>query len=307
MRRKKSFLKKCWNYRLLLLMISPAVIYFLIFSYVPMAGLVLAFKRYDFSLGMFRSPWVGFENFKFLFNSGKLGTLFLNTVLYNAVFIAVGLFCEVMVSVILSEIGGRIYKKLCQTFIFLPYFVSMVVIGSITYNLLNYQYGFVNNIIQSLGRERINFYADAKWWPYFLIAINTWKTIGYGSVVYLATITGIDSEIHEAARIDGASVLQRIRYITIPCLIPTMITLTLLNVGSIFRGNFQMFWNVVGSNSLLYKTTDVIDTYVYRSLQESTNYGMTAATGMLQSVLCFFMIITVNAIVKKISAESALF
>ncbi len=305
--KKKGFFRLFWQYRLLLLMILPAMVYFIIFSYIPMAGSVLAFKKYDFSLGMFKSPWAGLDNFEFLFNSGKLGTLLLNTVLYNVAFILVGRFCEVLIAVILSEIGGRFFKKICQTFVFLPYFVSMVVVGAISYNLLNYRYGFINNIISGLGAEKINFYSNAAWWPFILVLLNTWKGIGYGSVVYLAAITGIDAEIHEAAKIDGANILQRVRYITLPCLVPTIITLTLMSIGSIFRGNFDLFWNTVGENSVLYSTTDVIDTYVYRGLLNSTNYGMTAATGLLQSILCFFTLVIVNAVVKKIDSDSALF
>ncbi len=305
--KKRGFVYSLWKYRELLLMILPAVVFFVIFSYVPMAGLVLAFKKYDFSLGMFKSPGVGFENFRFLFSSGKLFTLFRNTVLYNVAFIGISLLFQLLIAVILSELAGKVYKKICQTFIFLPYFVSWVVVGAIVYNLLNYKYGFINQLLVNVGMEKINFYADAKWWPAFLVITNTWKSIGYGSVVYLATITGIDAEIHEAAQIDGASIVQRIRYITLPCLKPTIITLTLMNLGHVFQGNFQMFWNMIGNNSILYKTTDVIDTYVYRSMLNSTNYGMTTAAGMLQSVLNFATIVAVNAVVKKYSKENALF
>ena len=234
-------------------------------------------------------------------------SLFANTVLYNLAFILVGLVFQLFISVILSELSGRVFKKFCQTAVFLPYFVSIVVVGAIVYNLLNYRYGFINAILTAFGAEKVNFYANAGWWPFILVIANTWKNMGYGSVVYLAAITGIDAEIYEAAQIDGATILQRIFRITLPNLLPTIITVTLLNVGSIFRGNFALFWNLVGNNSLLYKTTDVIDTYVYRSMLKGTDYGMTGAAGMLQSVLCFGMIMAVNAIVKKINAESALF
>lgn len=301
------FFRQLSEYRVLLLMLAPAVAFFIVFCYVPMFGMLIAFKNYDYSLGILRSPWVGFSNFTFLFRSGKLVSLFANTVLYNLAFILVGLVFQLFISVILSELSGRVFKKFCQTAVFLPYFVSIVVVGAIVYNLLNYRYGFINAILTAFGVEKVNFYANAGWWPFILIAANTWKNMGYGSVVYLAAITGIDAEIYEAAQIDGATILQRIFRITLPNLLPTIITVTLLNIGSIFRGNFQLFWNLVGSNSLLYKTTDVIDTYVYRSMLKGTDYGMTGAAGMLQSMLCFGMIMAVNAIVKKINAESALF
>ena len=303
----RRFFRRLSEYRVLLLMLAPAVAFFIVFCYIPMFGMLIAFKNYDYSLGILRSPWVGFSNFTFLFRSGKLVSLFANTVLYNLAFILVGLVFQLFISVILSELSGRVFKKFCQTAVFLPYFVSIVVVGAIVYNLLNYRYGFINAILTAFGAEKINFYANAGWWPFILIVANTWKNMGYGSVVYLAAITGIDAEIYEAAQIDGATILQRIFRITLPNLLPTIITVTLLNIGSIFRGNFQLFWNLVGSNSLLYKTTDVIDTYVYRSMLKGTDYGMTGAAGMLQSMLCFGMIMAVNAIVKKINAESALF
>ncbi len=293
--------------RLLLLMILPAVVFFGFFCYAPMGGLVLAFKKYDYSLGMFGSPWTGFKNFEFLFKSGKLVTLFSNTMLYNIAFILVNLALELLIAIVLSELSGKYYKKFCQTMVFLPYFVSMVVVGSITYNLLNYKYGFINNLIDALGGKRINFYATPDAWPVILVLLNAWKGIGYGSVVYLAAVTGIDAEIHEAARIDGANIVQRLWYITLPCLIPTIITMTLLKLGGVFKGNFDLFWNTIGQNSLLFKTTDVIDTYIYRSMLKGSDYGMTTAAGMLQSIMCFLMIMIVNGAVKKISPDNALF
>ncbi len=302
-----NFFKQLLKYKLLLLMLLPAVVFFIVFQYIPMAGAVLAFKKYDFSLGIWGSKWIGFENFRFLFESGKLATLFANTMVYNILFMAVCLVFELTIAIILSELVGKLYKKFCQSMIFLPYFVSMVVIGAILYNFLNYRYGFINNILNSLGQEKINFYIEAGMWPVILTIANTWKYMGYGSVIYLATITGIDQEIHEAARLDGASILQRIRYIILPHLVPTIITLTLMNMGKIFKGNFDLFWNTVGKNSMLYSTTDVIDTYVYRSLLQNTNYGMSAAAGLLQSFMGLIMVLLVNAVVKKFDSDSALF
>lgn len=303
----KRFWKQLGQYRILLAMLMPTVIYVFIFSYLPMGGAIIAFKRYDYALGILKSPWIGFANFRYLFTSGKVITLFRNTVLYNAAFYVFNLLLELIIAIVISEMSGRFFKKACQTLVFLPYFISMVVLNAITYNLLNYQYGFINNIITALGRERINFYSNAGYWPIILVLLNAWKSIGYGSVVYIASIASIDNELFEAARIDGANIIGKIRYVTLPHLLPTIIILALMSVGSMFRGNFQLFWNVIGQNSMLYKTTDVIDTYVYRSLLQFTDYGMTGATGLLQSVLCFVTIITVNALVKKIDSDSALF
>ena len=295
------------EYRYLLLMLVPAIAFFVLFCYVPMFGAVIAFKKYDYALGILQSPWVGFSNFQFLFRSGKLLRLAFNTIGYNIVFIAVGMFCSVALSIILSEMTGKKYKKVCQTFMFLPYFISWVCVGAIAYNLLNTRYGFINSIVTALGGKKISFYTSPAKWPGILIIANTWKGVGYNTVVYLAAIAGIDAEIYEAAEIDGATVMQRIFCITLPSLVPTMVTLLLLSVGGIFRGNFDMFWNLIGSNSLLYDTTDVIDTYVYRCLMDGTNFGMTGAAGLLQSALGLVMILAVNALVKKIHSDSALF
>ena len=306
-RKRKPFLRQLHDYRYLLAMLLPAIAFFLVFYYAPMYGLVISFKRYDYALGILHSPWNGLDNFQFLFRSGKLYTLLANTVLYNTAFIVVGMMFQIAVSILLSEMNGRYFKKACQTALFLPYFISWVAVSAVVYNLLSYRYGFVNGILNSMGVKPINFYAKASYWPMILLIANTWKGLGYGTVVYMAAIAGIDAEIYEAAQIDGASVLQRIWNITLPNLISTMVTLLLLNIGGIFRGNFQLFWSLVGSNNLLYKTTDVIDTYVYRSLLTGSNFGMTSAAGLIQSVLCFAIILAVNAFVKRISPDNALF
>ncbi len=301
------FARHLVEYRYLLLMLFPAVVFFIIFCYVPMFGAVIAFKKYDYALGIFKSPWAGFSNFEYLFRSGKLLKLAFNTVSYNVAFIVVGMVSAVALSIILSEMTGKTYKKICQTFMFLPYFISWVCVGAIAYNLLNTRYGFINSVVTSLGGQKIDFYTSPSKWPFILVIASTWKGIGYNTVVYLAAIAGIDAEIYEAAEIDGASVTQRIFRITVPCLLPTMVTILLLNVGGIFYGNFDMFWNLVGSNSLLYDTTDVIDTYVYRCLMNGTSFGMTGAAGLLQSGIGLVVILSVNAIVKKINSDSALF
>lgn len=305
--RMSVFFRHAVEYRYLLLMLLPSVAFFIVFCYVPMFGAVIAFKKYDYALGIFKSPWAGLSNFQFLFRSGKLLKLAFNTISYNLAFIAVGMFCAVSLSILLSEMTGKIYKKICQTFLFLPYFISWVCVGAIAFNLLNTRYGFINSIVTALGGQKIDFYTSPGKWPAILIIANTWKGVGYNTVVYLAAIAGIDAEIYEAAEIDGATLKQRIFNITIPSLIPTMVTLLLLSVGGIFYGNFDMFWNLIGSNSLLYNTTDVIDTYVYRCLMDGTNFGMTGAAGLLQSSIGLVVVLCVNGIVKKINSDSALF
>lgn len=288
-------------------MLIPAVVYTLIFSYLPMGGIVLAFKNYNYADGIFFSPWCGLQNFRFFFQSGQALRVTLNTLAYNLVFIAVGTLLQVAVAILLSELRGKYFKKAAQSIMFLPYFISWVIVSVIAYNLLNYDYGLINSVLENLGMEKISFYENASWWPAILIFFNTWKGVGYGSVMYLAAIMGIDTSMYEAAEIDGANVFQRITKITLPCLKPTLVTLLLLSLGSVFRGNFDMFYNLVGSNGLLYNVTDVIDTFTFRAMISNNDFGMSAAAGLYQSVFCFITIVLVNKIVKKYNDGNALF
>lgn len=288
-------------------MLLPAIIYVLIFSYLPMGGIILAFKKYNYAGGIFGSPWNGLKNFEFFFKSGQAFKVTRNTVLFNASFIVFNTILQISVAVLLSELRSRRFKKTAQSMMFLPYFISWVIVSVIAYNLLSNDYGFINNIIVSLGGKRINFYANSKYWYLILILFNVWKGIGYGSVLYLAAIMGIDTSIYEAAEIDGANVFQRIRRITLPSLMPTLIVLTLLSIGGIFRGNFDMFYNLIGSNGLLYNTTDVIDTFTFRALISSNDYGMAAASGLYQSVFCFITILLSNFLVKRYDKDYSLF
>ena len=297
-------IKQNW---MLLAMIAPAAVYFFVFSYVPMPGIIMAFKRLNFTQGIFASPWVGLENFRFFFISGDAWFLTRNTILYNLAFMIVGTTMQVSVAVVLSEIGARVFKKVTQTMMFLPYFISMVVIGAFIYNIFNYEFGAFNTLLADLGLEKTNVYSNPGVWPAILITLNTWKGLGYGTVLYLAAIMGIDQEIYEAADIDGANVFQKVRVITLPGILPTIVTLTLLSVGGICRGNFQLFYNVVGSNGMLYKMTDVIDTYVYRALMGASDFGMSAAAGSYQSILNLTIILTVNGITRLIDKDYALF
>ena len=288
-------------------MLLPAVLFFVIFSYIPMIGIIIAFKSFDYNAGVFSSPWVGLENFKFLFLSGNLLEVVKNTVLYNIAFIIINNFFEITLAIMLAELGGKYFKKIAQSLTFLPYFLSWVVVGAIVYNLFNYETGFLNGLLKSLNIDPVNLSNYPIAWIFIIIVICLWKNIGYGSVVYLAAVTSIDTQMYEAAEIDGANIFSRIRYITIPSLTPTIIILVLLSMGQIFRGDFSMFYQIVGGNSLVYSTTDVIDTFVTRSLLETREFGMSASAGLLQSVLCFIIISVVNFVVRRVDKDYALF
>jgi len=272
-----------------------------------MTGIVMAFKKYNYTGGIWGSPWNGLENFQFFFKSGQAGLVTKNTVLYNLLFITMNTTLQISVAVLLTEIKSKKYRKLTQSIMFLPYFISWVIVGVMAFNILSSDYGFMNRLIESLGGTRISFYTTPNVWPVILVIFNAWKGVGYGSVMYLAAIMGIDTSMYEAAAIDGANVFQRIFKITIPMIMPTTIILLLLSVGSIFKGNFDMFYNLVGINGLLYNTTDVIDTLTFRALISSNNHGMAAAMGLYQSVLCFITVVIVNKLVGMYDKEYTLF
>ena len=295
--------------RTLLFMLMPAVVLVFLFSYMPIAGVVLAFKQYNYQDGIWGSPWVEhpFDNFRFFFLSGKAGIVTANTFLYNLSFIIVNTALAVGLAVVLSEVKSKIFKKTTQSIIFLPYFVSWVIVGAIAYNLLNYENGVLNSFLMAWGMEPLNVYFMPQAWRIILVIFNAWKGVGYSMVVYLAAVVGVDTTLYEAAQIDGANIFHRIRYVLLPSVKPTIITLVLLDISKIFRGNFDLFYQLIGSNGALYDTTDVIDTFVFRSLLESSDIGMASASGFYQSVLCFVIIILVNAVVKRVNADYALF
>lgn len=298
---------KVVKYRTLLLMLLPSALLVLIFSYIPMGGLIMAFERFNYADGIFKSPWVGLENFKFFFESGKALSVTKNTALYNLAFIAVNTTLEILFAIILSEMTGKWLKKITQSIIFLPYFISWVVVGSIAYSLFSYETGTLNGVLQGMGLDPVNFYGEAGWWPLIIVLFSAWKGVGYGVVVYLAAILGVDGSLYEAAAIDGANIFQRIRYITLPNITPTIITLTLLALGKIFRGNLDLFYQLVGQNGMLFDKTDVIDTYVFRMTIAASDVGQTVAIGFYQSVLCFITIIIANWIVRKKDENYSLF
>ena len=305
--KKITFFQKVYRSRVLLLMCLPAIIFFFAFNYMPLPGIWVAFVRYNYRDGIFGSQFIGLQNFEFLMTSGKLLELTRNTVLYNIVFILAGNFLAVFVAILLNEMRSKYFKKVSQTIMFLPYFISQVLVGILVFNLLNYDTGFVNGVLTGMGLERWQPYANANVWPFILVIVYLWQQTGYNSVVYFAAIMGIDGEMMEAAKVDGANGFQRIRYIILPSLKPTIVILLLFALGGIVRGNFGLFYNVVGANPMLYSTTDIIETYVYRATVVDFNFSRASAVGLYQSVIGFIIVMTVNYIVKKIEPDYSLF
>lgn len=291
----------------LLLMLLPATLYFISFHYIPITGIILAFKQYSISGGFFASPWVGLNNFRFLWVSGKLWTVTRNTLLYNLAFMFTTHAAAILVAVFLNDLIGNRSKKAIHAVIFLPYFVSYVILGVFVYNILNYEFGSLNTALAALGYERINVYQEKAIWPFILIFFNLWKWVGYSSIIYLAVAVGIDKQLYEAAMIEGASIWQRTWRITIPMIIPTFVIILLLQLGRIMRGQFDLFYNIVGNNSQLFELTDVIDTFVFRSLVFNFDIGMSTAAGFYQSTIGLVLILTVNWAIRRFRPDYALF
>ena len=305
--RCKEFLNEIKRNRWLYFMMLPGVICFFLFNYLPLAGIIVAFKNFNFSKGIFFSPWVGLENFKFFFNSNRWIIVTRNTVILNLLFIFVHTVLQVTFALLMNEIKTRWFKKLSQTITFLPYFVSWIVVSVFTYNLFNYEYGALNSFLTSIVKSKINIYSNPDIWPVIMTVIDCWKWAGYGMVIYLATITAISQDYYDAATIDGAGKLQQTRYISIPLLMPTVVMLTLLSIGRIFNSDFGMFYGIIGDNSALFSTMDVIDTFVYRSLRKLGDIGMASAIGFLQSIVGFCLIFGSNLLARKYQDDGALF
>jgi len=283
------------------------VLYILVFAYIPMGGIILAFKKYSYAGGIFGSPWNGFTNFEFFFKSGRALLVTRNTVLYNILFIVCNTLLQMAVAIFLTEIKGSGFRKITQSLMFLPYFISWVVVSVIAFNILSYDFGFINVFLSKAGLGKVNFYNNGAHWPAILTLFWAWKSVGYGSVMYLAAIMGIDTEVYEAAAIDGAGPFKRIFSITIPLMMPTVMILLLLSIGGIFKGNFDMFYNLVGNNGALHRWTDVIDTFTFRALITNNDFGMSSAVGLYQSVLCFATILLANRLVRLYNEDYSLF
>ncbi|GHU66579.1 sugar ABC transporter permease [Clostridia bacterium] len=292
-----------WLYLLAL----PGIIFLIVFSYVPMAGHVLAFKNYRISQGIWGSAWVGFKNFRFFFGGVNWLPVTRNTLMLNGLFIVAGLGSAIIISLLLNEIRQRTFKKLSQSVIFLPYFVSWMVVSFIVYALLNTKDGTINRMLIALGRQPISWYSSAEYWPAILTIINLWKNAGYNSVILLAAIAGISGEYYESALIDGATRFQQMRLITLPLIRTTILVLLLLALGRIFYGDFGMIYGIVGDNTPLLATTDVIDTYSYRALRNLANFSMSSAVVLYQSVMGLIVVVVFNAIVHRVDESARLF
>ncbi|MBB6691774.1 sugar ABC transporter permease [Cohnella xylanilytica] len=292
----------------LLMLAAPGLLYFLINSYIPMFGVFIAFKDVNYAKGIFGSDWIGLDNFQFLFKTTDAWIMTRNTLLYNLAFIVIGTVCSIFIAILMAELLTKLYSKLYLSGLVLPSLISMVVLSMLVFAFLNADSGFVNkSILRPLGLPEINWYSEAKYWPYLLVLIQIWKTAGYGSIVYFASIAGIDKSIYEAAKIDGAGKLRQIRTITLPLLKPTVIVLGLMSIGRIFNSDFGLFYQVPLNAGALYSATQTIDTYVYRALMQLNDIGMSAAAGLYQSLVGFVLVLVVNAIVKRVNSENALF
>ncbi|MBQ6551085.1 MAG: sugar ABC transporter permease [Lachnospiraceae bacterium] len=291
-----------------LLMLLPGVIYLIINNYLPMFGLIIAFKKINFSKGILGSDWAGFDNFKFLFKTKDAWIITRNTLLYNIVFIVLNLVLGVLFAIVLNEIRSNVLKKSYQTILLLPQVVSMVIVAYMAYSFLSYENGFINNsILKPLGMKEVSWYKEPKYWPFILTFIQAWKSIGFNTILFLASVVGIDTSLYEAAEVDGATRVQQIMKITVPLLKPTMIVLGLLSVGKIFYSDFGLFLQVPMSSGSLFNVTQTIDTYVYRGMTSVTNIGMSSAAAFYQSFVGFLVVLGSNALVRKLDSDSALF
>lgn len=306
--KKKMSFQKMKRYIPLYLMMLPGLIYLMVNNYMPMAGLALAFKKVNYSLGLFNSPWCNFQNFKFLFSTNDAFLFFRNTILYNLAFIILGNIVGVFVAIGLDCIHHKFFKRFSQVIILIPYLLSTVIISYIVFAFLSGSNGFMNmTILPLFGIEPISWYNSAKYWPVILTIVYLWMTFGYSSILYYSTLIGVDKSYYEAATVDGAGIWAQIRFITLPALKPTIIILVLISIGRICYSDFGLFYQVPMNSGLLYSTTQTIDTYVYRGLLELNDIGRSTAGGFLQSVLGFICVFTANTVVSKIDKDSSLF
>ena len=307
MRAVKNVLAELKKNHALFVLLAPAVIVVIMLSYLPMSGLILAFKNFKYDQGIFGSQWSGFNNFRYLFLSGAGVRVTINTLTYNAVNLVTCQALAIVIAIFINETRNIVFKKVSQSFIFLPYFISWTIVGMLALGVFNYESGIMNQVLIAVGAKPLNVYMNVGIWRFIIPIVNSWKWVGYTSVIYIAAIAGIDQECYESADIDGANILQKNLYITLPSIFRTIIIMVLLNVGRIMRGDFQMFYQLIGNNGQLFEGTDVIDTFVFRALILGRDFGMASASTFYQSVLCFVIIVAVNGLVRKIDKDSALF
>lgn len=304
----KKKLSKALRYWPLLVMVIPGVVYLFINNYMPMFGLIIAFKDVNFTKGILASDWVGFQNFEYLFKTSDALLITRNTLLYNSVFILLNTIIAIVVAIMLNEVKKKFFARFYQSIVLIPYLISMVIVGYLVLAMLSGETGFINKqLLPMLGIDAISWYSEPKYWPIILTIVNIWKNVGYLCVIYLAAIIGIDPEYYEAATIDGASKWQQVRAITIPLIAPIVTIMTLLQIGRIFYSDFGLFYQVPLNTGALLSTTNVIDTYVYRALMNLGDIGMSSAAGLYQSVVGFVLVILSNYIVSKWNRDNALF
>lgn len=291
----------------LYLMMVPGLLYLLINNYIPMTGIVVAFKTFNVNDGIYRSPWCGLKNFEYLLTSNDAFTIIRNTFCYNVAFIIVNNLVGIILAIMICDVAHRGLKKLYQSSILLPFLISIVVTSYIVFAFLSHENGMFNAILQSNGQERIMWYNSPGYWPFILVFVNCWKGVGYGTLIYIATISGIDGTYYEAAALDGANKWQQIKSITLPFLIPSAITLLLMSIGRIFYSDFGLFYQIPQNSGTLFPVTNTIDTYVYRALISSGGIGRSSAAGVFQSVVGFILVVLSNWIVRKSSPENAIF
>lgn len=301
-------LKKIKKLLPLYIMALPALVYLFINNYLPLTGMVVAFKDFDYSKGIYGSDWAGFRNFLFLFKNSVAFIITRNTILYNVAFIIINTFLGILVAILLSEVTSKKALKVYQTVILLPYLFSIVIISYLVFAFLSTDVGFINKgILEPLGKSTISWYNESKYWPIILPIVNTWKSFGFQATIYYANVISIDKSYYEAAQLDGASKLQQVRYITLVLLKPVIIMMILLAVGKIFYSDFGLFYQVTQNSGAIYSTTNTIDTYVYRTLIQTGDAGMSAAAGVYQSVVGFLIVLITNLLLRKISPEDSLF
>ncbi len=305
---KHRAVKQVKRYGPFYIMALPACIYFFINNYIPMGGLILAFEKYTVSGGIFGSEKVGLNNFKFLFQSADAWIMTRNTILYNLAFIVLGTSISIVVAYLLHEIRSTVSRKIYQTVILFPGLLSVIIVSYLANALLAGDTGFINmHLLAPLGLEPVSFYSEQKWWPFFLTFIHLWQMTGTNCILYLANMSAIDPGLYEAANLDGANRFQCFFKITLPCLVPTIVTLSILSVGKIFNSDFGLFYQVPMNSGAILDVTQTIDTYVYRGLMNTANMGMSAAACFYQSVVGFCLVMITNTLVRKFSSENAMF
>lgn len=310
---KKKLKKNNASMNFSLFMIAlPGLIWLFVFRYLPMFGIIVAFKRFrihrgGFIVSLFKSKWIGFKNFSFLFNSSDAFVITRNVLGYNIAWLVINLVLAVTLAIILNELRSKKITKIYQTSMIFPHFISWVIAGYFVWAFLSTDMGFINRVLMRIGAEPIMWYTEKKYWPFILTIMNVWKHVGYSAIFYLAAICGIDPQYYEAAKIDGAKKIQQIWYITLPMLAPVMIILTLLAIGRIFYADFGLFYHIPRESGPLLPVTNVIDTYVYRGVRHAGEIGLTSAAGFYQSTVGFILVMVSNMVIKKISPDNALF